>query len=51
METQKSSRVLDFILFAISLVAMIALLMFSPQWFWVALPFVLTFLTRFLGSM
>ena len=31
-------------IFAISFVVMVALLVVAPQWFWVPLPFVLTFL-------
>ncbi len=45
METQSNtSKGKYWTLFLISLVVMIALLIFIPEWFWVALPFVLTYL-------
>lgn len=37
---------MDWILFLVSTVAIIALLMKASEWFWVALPFVLTYLVR-----
>lgn len=44
-ETTSSSR-MDWIIFFVSLVAMILLLKYSNEWFWVALPFVLTYLAK-----
>lgn len=35
----------------ISLVACILLLMFKPEWFWVTLPFLFTYMTKALGMM
>lgn len=37
--------------FLVSLVVMIALLIFANEWFWVALPFVLTYLVLALDKM
>ena len=37
--------------FLISLVIFIAMLIFLNQWFWVAMPFMLTFLVMALGYM
>lgn len=45
----KSTRT-DWILFAISTVVCIALLVYADEWFWVALPFVLTFFVRALRA-
>jgi hypothetical protein len=36
----------DWLYFGISLVAMGAFFAFADEWFWVALPFVLTFFVR-----
>ncbi|MBP7821459.1 MAG: hypothetical protein KA010_00955 [Saprospiraceae bacterium] len=36
-------------IFFISTIVMIALLIFLPEWFWVALPFVCTYLALALG--
>ncbi len=51
METSKKSRTLDWVLFFISTVVFVAMLIYTPQWFWLALPFVLTYLTRALDMM
>jgi fatty acid desaturase len=51
METSNNSTLLDWIIFLVSLVAMIGLLMYASEWFWVALPFVLTYLVRALKMM
>ncbi len=46
MEVTKKSTGLDWIIFFVSLVAMILLLMYVDEWFWLALPFVLTFFVK-----
>lgn len=46
METANSSTLKDWIFFFISLVVIIALLIYASEWFWVALPFVLTYLVK-----
>ncbi len=46
MEVTKKSTGLDWILFFVSLAAMILLLMYVDEWFWLALPFVLTFFVK-----
>ncbi|MBL7816689.1 MAG: hypothetical protein JNL70_16835 [Saprospiraceae bacterium] len=38
-------------LFAVSVIATIALIIFAPQWFWVGLPFVCTYFVQMLGWM
>ncbi|MBX7107953.1 MAG: hypothetical protein K1X61_04825 [Chitinophagales bacterium] len=43
-ETKRSSKSLYWILFFISLTAMVLLLIFLPEWFWISLPFTITFL-------
>jgi len=42
-ETQKKSRGIQWGLTAVSIAAMILLLMFQPQWVWISFPFVGTF--------
>jgi hypothetical protein len=39
------------LLFAVSLVIFILMLIFMNQWFWVSMPFMLTFLVMALGYM
>ncbi|MBK8491942.1 MAG: hypothetical protein IPL49_13890 [Saprospirales bacterium] len=46
METAKKSTMMDWILFLISTVVIIGLLMYASEWFWLALPFVLTYFVR-----
>ena len=46
METAKKSTTIDWILFLVSTVVIILLLMYASEWFWLALPFVLTYLVR-----
>lgn len=41
----------DWLIFLVSLVVMILLLMYGDRYFWVALPFVFTFLVRALKMM
>ncbi|MEN0003435.1 MAG: hypothetical protein AAF798_04805 [Bacteroidota bacterium] len=41
---------MDWIFFLVSLVITIALLIFLPAWFWVTLPFVLTYLAKALNA-
>jgi hypothetical protein len=49
-QTQKEeSRGKYWLLFLISLVVIVLLLLFITPWFWVALPFVLTFLVKAMG--
>jgi len=40
------SKGMDWIIFFISTAIMIAMLIYVPAWFWVPLPFVLTYLAR-----
>lgn len=42
---------MDWILTFVSTAVVIALLIFIPEWFWVALPFALTYLVRALDAM
>ncbi len=43
MEEVKKSRGMFWVLTVISVTAMIALLVFQPQWVWISFPFVGTF--------
>lgn len=46
-----SSKRSDWMFFFISLVVTVLLLMFVTEWFWLGLPFLLTYLVRALDSM
>ena len=46
METANTSTIRDWVLFLIFLVIIIALVIYASEWFWVALPFVLTYLVK-----
>ncbi len=46
METAKKSTGKYAFLFLLSLAACIAFLVLKPEWFWVTLPFLITFLVK-----
>ena len=41
---------MDWMIFFVSTVAMIVLLVVAPEWFWLALPFVTTYLAKALNA-
>jgi hypothetical protein len=47
--TENRSR--DMIMFVVSLVGLLALLFFKPEWIWVSFPFVFTSLAGTLGRL
>jgi len=47
----KGSRAMDWILFLISAIAFFVMLMYWSEWFWVTLPFMLTFLVKAMNRM
>ncbi len=51
METTNNSTTKDWIYFFISLAAMIGLFVVADEWFWLALPFVLTFFVKAIRMM
>jgi hypothetical protein len=51
MENTQESNKKDWFIFAISLVAMIVLLIILPEWFWVVLPFVCTYFIKAINYM
>lgn len=51
MEAANNSTAKDWIYFFISLVVMILLFAFADEWFWLALPFVLTYFVRAIRMM
>ena len=51
METVKDTTKSDWVIFLVSLAGMIALLAFADEWFWLALPFVLTYFVKALKFM
>ena len=50
-DTSSKSLGLYWLLFLVSLVVQIAMLIFMPEWSWLALPFVLTFFVQALDWM
>jgi len=46
MESTKNGTALDWIIFLVSTVVMVALLIYADEWFWIPLPFVLTYLAK-----
>ncbi len=46
MENATTSKGKYWLLFLVSSVAIVLLIMFASNWFWVALPFVLTYLVK-----
>lgn len=54
METQttaETNKTRDWLLFAISTIILILMLLYLPQWFWLALPFSCTYLVKALDVM
>ncbi len=51
MSSNTKSLAFDWLMTLVSLVAMIAFLLLLPEWFWVTLPFFLTYLVKALDSM
>jgi len=49
--TEEGGTRMDWILFLVSTFVMILMLMYADEWFWLALPFSLTFLVRALRVM
>jgi plastocyanin domain-containing protein len=47
----KENRGLYWLIALVSLVACIGLIIVSPEWFWLTLPFLFTFLVKALGMM
>lgn len=50
-EEYVENRSRDWMMFAISLVGTVALLIFLPEWIWVAFPFVFTSLAGAMGRL
>jgi hypothetical protein len=46
METTKDSTTMDWLIFLVSTIIMVALMIYKPAWFWVALPFSTTYLVK-----
>lgn len=51
MNVEKSSSITDWLLAIIFNAILIAMLIWMPQWFWLSLPFALTFLVKALRVM
>lgn len=50
-QSNTSASRMDWIIFLISFAVCVFLLLTSPQWFWVPLPFVITYLVKGLNMM
>ena len=50
-ENYVSSSMTDWAIFAVSLVITIAMLIFLPAWWWLGLPFVLTYAVKGYGAL
>ncbi|HMW38734.1 MAG: hypothetical protein K1X68_11030 [Saprospiraceae bacterium] len=46
MSAKSNSKSTDWLIFLVSGAVTVALLVYAPAWFWVPLPFVLTYLTK-----
>ncbi len=51
MGQANESRLMDWIIFGLSTLATTGLLLYAPAWFWVPLPFMLTYLTKALNAL
>jgi hypothetical protein len=51
MDTANKSNLMDWILFLISTAVLAIIFVVSNEWFWVALPFSLTYLVKALKAM
>jgi hypothetical protein len=49
--TKSGGRAIDWIMFLVSTVIMILMLMYADEWFWLALPFVCTYLVKAFDAM
>ncbi len=50
-EIQGTSTVVDWVLFLVSLAAVVLLLMYKPEFFWALLPFPVTYAVKALNMM
>ena len=48
---ESTSKRTDWLLTLVSLAVTVALLIVAPEWFWVALPFLLTYFVRAMDAM
>ena len=51
MAAEASSRRMDWILFVVSTIVFFAMLIYVPQWFWLVIPFPLTYLVKAMDAM
>ena len=50
-QTNTTSRTTDWLIFLVSTVICILMLMYMSEWFWIALPFVCTYLVKAMDKM
>jgi hypothetical protein len=46
MNTEKTSTTTSWLLFIVSTIVLLVMLIWVPQWFWLAIPFPVTFLVQ-----
>lgn len=51
MSERTDSTKTDWMIFLVSTAVTVAMLIYTPAWFWVPLPFVLTYLTKALKAL
>lgn len=51
MDTSNKSILMDWVLFLVSTVVLVFMLIYVNEWFWLALPFSLTYLVKALRVM
>jgi hypothetical protein len=51
MDTSNKSNLMDWVLFLVSTVVLVFMLIYVNEWFWLALPFSLTYLVKALRVM
>ncbi|MEO6191283.1 MAG: hypothetical protein ABIO44_14045 [Saprospiraceae bacterium] len=51
MSEKNTSSTSDWLIFLVSTAVTCGLLVYAPAWFWVTLPFVLTYLTKALKAL
>lgn len=50
-ETRTTSKTTDWLIFLVSTVVCLLMLVYMSEWFWLALPFVITYLVKALDKM
>ncbi len=49
--TSKNSKAMDWILFLVFAILFVGMLIYADEWFWIPMPFMLTYLVKALDAM